>query len=66
VPARGGETFEDRFLGCSFVEMKGLRIELGRETLDIVSGDFELHPCVYRKLKLERSDGEVRQGWRVI
>ena len=23
-------------------------------------------PCVYRKLKLGRSDGEVRQGWRVI
>jgi hypothetical protein len=22
--------------------------------------------CVYRKLKLERSGGEVRQGWRVI
>ena len=22
--------------------------------------------CVYRKLKLGRSDGEVRQGWRVI
>ena len=22
--------------------------------------------CVYRKLKLERSDDEVRQGWRVI
>jgi hypothetical protein len=28
------------FLGCSFVEMKGLRIELGGETLDIVLGDF--------------------------
>jgi hypothetical protein len=40
VPTRGGQTFEDRFLGCSFVEMKGLRIELGGETLDIVSGDF--------------------------
>ena len=24
------------------------------------------HPCVYRKLKLGRSGGEVRQGWRVI
>ena len=23
-------------------------------------------PCVYRKLKLGRSGGEVRQGWRVI
>jgi hypothetical protein len=22
--------------------------------------------CVYRKLKLGRSGGEVRQGWRVI
>jgi glyceraldehyde-3-phosphate dehydrogenase (NADP+) len=22
--------------------------------------------CVYRKFKLGRSDGEVRQGWRVI
>jgi hypothetical protein len=25
-----------------------------------------LGPCVYRKLKLGRSGGEVRQGWRVI
>ena len=24
------------------------------------------NPCVYRKLKLGRSGGEVRQGWRVI
>jgi hypothetical protein len=40
VPARGGQTFEDRFLGCSFVEMKRLRIELGGKTLDIASGDF--------------------------
>jgi CheY-like chemotaxis protein len=26
----------------------------------------EIDPCVYRKLKLGRSCGEVRQGWRVI
>jgi hypothetical protein len=25
-----------------------------------------IDPCVYRKLKLGRSGGEVRQGWRVI
>jgi hypothetical protein len=31
--------------------------------------DGEVPPtdtCVYRKLKLGRSGGEVRQGWRVI
>jgi Lipocalin-like domain len=28
--------------------------------------DIVVTTCVYRKLKLERSDGEVRQGWRVI
>jgi hypothetical protein len=27
---------------------------------------FDRDPCVYRKLKLGRSGGEVRQGWRVI
>ena len=27
---------------------------------------FCRQPCVYRKLKLGRSGGEVRQGWRLI
>src|SRR6516225_4320720 len=40
MPARGGQTFEHRFLGSSFIKMERLRIEFGGETLDIISRDF--------------------------
>jgi hypothetical protein len=49
VPTRSGKAFEDRFFCCLFIEMKRLRIELGREAQDIFPGDrrftaLETHP----------------------
>ena len=49
-------------LGCLW-----MTVLLGSLTwLDFQDGGLFLIPCVYRKLKLGRSGGEVRQGWRVI
>jgi hypothetical protein len=42
---------------------------LPNSSTDFVDGRFRRtfsHPCVYRKLKLGRSGGEVRREWRVI
>jgi class 3 adenylate cyclase len=35
-------------------------------TISEHGGRIVKNTCVYRKLKRGRSDGEVRQGWRVI
>ena len=39
VPARSGEPFKRRLLGCGLVEMERLRIELSGKALDILSAD---------------------------
>jgi hypothetical protein len=46
MPTRGGQPLEDRLLGLSFIEVKGLRIELGGKPLDIVSRDFDFGALV--------------------
>jgi hypothetical protein len=48
VPTRCCEPFEYGFLGGAFIQMERLRIELGREPLDLFLGDrhlagFETH-----------------------
>src|ERR1700742_4794810 len=42
VPSRSGKPFEGRLLGGGLVQMKRLRIELGREPLDVFPGDRDL------------------------
>src|SRR5260370_39727144 len=49
VPSRSSEPFEGRVLGGRFVHVERLRIEFGREPLDVFFGDrhltaLEAHP----------------------
>ena len=46
--------------------MRAEAAEQAHRELMIEVDDKLRDACVYRKLKLGRSGGEVRQGWRVI